>query len=265
MADAEGSLDVRVEGLSGAQETALAALKGGGTFAKAAEEAGVNRTTLYRWVHGDPHFRAAYNVWQREAAESARARLVKLADVAVDVVEKALRRGDEKVALKVLRGMGALRKRRSGSTRPEVLDLQIQLRDKRELGNAERGMLHHLMKKMGMPARQRKHVIAGGRGTSAFLEGVQQELERRGSGPRESGHSDSDRPPAPSGASPGGSGDATSGEPRTEPIERSAAAEECDNPLPIGEMRLASGGREAAEGDASLDATPQGTLHGSVA
>jgi transposase-like protein len=84
MAEFMGWVEGRVEGLSESQELALAALRAGATFGKAAEAAGVNRTTVYRWVHGDPHFRAAYNAWQQAAAESARARLTQLADLAVD-------------------------------------------------------------------------------------------------------------------------------------------------------------------------------------
>jgi hypothetical protein len=61
MSETEGALDRRGEGLSGAQETALAALRGGGTFVRAAEVAQVSRMTLYRWLRGNPQFRAAFN------------------------------------------------------------------------------------------------------------------------------------------------------------------------------------------------------------
>lgn len=181
MAEAEASLDGGVEGLSGAQEVALAALRGGGTFVRAAQEAGVSRMTVYRWLRGNPHFRAAFNAWQQEATESARARLVKLADQAVDVVERALGRDDEKVALKVLRGVGVLRKRGGGggSTDPEVLNLQMQLREKRELRRAEMAMLRFLMRKAGMRAQERRRVLAGGRAAAEFMEQVQQESDRR--------------------------------------------------------------------------------------
>ena len=61
---------ISADGLGQTQQTALAALKGGKSFPQAAEVAGVNRATVYRWVQADPHFRAAYNQWQQEQAES---------------------------------------------------------------------------------------------------------------------------------------------------------------------------------------------------
>lgn len=71
---------VEAEGLGQTQEAALAALRAGSTFRNAAEVAGVGRCTIYRWMQSDPHFRAAYNVWKLEQRESARGRLLKLAD-----------------------------------------------------------------------------------------------------------------------------------------------------------------------------------------
>lgn len=271
MTERMGSSEVRVEGLSGAQETALAALRAGGTFVKAAEEAGVNRVTVYRWVRDDPHFQAAYNAWQQEAAESARARLVKLADMAVDVVEKALRRDDEKVALKVLRGVGALRKGRKASTSPEVLDLTIQLRKKRELRQAEMGMLHHLMKKMGMPARERKRMIAGGRGTSEFLEGVQKELERRGAASQDetSEHNSTNgqemQAPRQGTEIRREEGNVTSPEREADPMDGARDASGSDNPFMEHEMQPTAGAQEEGAGDVTSDVTSNRVLHESVA
>lgn len=162
-------------GLSQSQEMALAALRGGQTFVRAAEEAGVTRMTLYRWLRGNAHFRAAFNAWQEEAVESARARLVKLADQAVDVVEQALRRSDEKVALRVLRSIGATGKREGQSVNPEVLSLKMELRDKRELRQAEMEMLDHLMEKAGVPAKQRRAVMDGGAQRAQIVEAIQQQ------------------------------------------------------------------------------------------
>jgi hypothetical protein len=179
MGEAEVSLDQRDGGLSSAQELALAALRGGGTFVRAAEQAQVSRMTLYRWLRGNPQFRAAFNAWQEEAVESARTRLIKLADQAVDVVEQALRRSDEKVAVKLLGSVGALRKRRGESIDPNVLELQMQLREKQELRQAEMAMLDHLMEKAGMGAERRKQVLAGGAVAAKMAEAVKQESARR--------------------------------------------------------------------------------------
>lgn len=89
----------QVEGLGQTQEAALAALQTGSTFRQAAEVAGVARPTIYRWMQNDPHFRAAYNAWKLEQGESARGRLVKLADQAVDVIQASLSLNDRKAAV----------------------------------------------------------------------------------------------------------------------------------------------------------------------
>jgi uncharacterized protein YerC len=98
-----------IEGLGQTQEAALAALRTGCTFRQAAHEAGVSRPTIYRWVQSDPHFRAAYNAWKLEQVESARSRLIRLTDKAVDVVENALATDNHRVAVQVLKGSGAMR------------------------------------------------------------------------------------------------------------------------------------------------------------
>ena len=66
------SLEEVAQHLSVAQHTALAALAQGQSFKEAAEAAGVNRITLYRWTRNDPMFQAAYNAWQEELRGSAR-------------------------------------------------------------------------------------------------------------------------------------------------------------------------------------------------
>lgn len=159
---------VRVEELGQKQETALAALRGGSSFPQAAEAAGVGRATVYRWMQSDPHFRAAYNAWQQEQAESARARLLKLADQAVDVVEKALARGDQKIAVGVLKNIGAMRRPERGATDPEVLKLQMDLQRERDKYKACEGMVQHLLTQAGLtPAQQRQYIREQGMSTLA--------------------------------------------------------------------------------------------------
>jgi transposase len=171
-----GSGGLQIVGLSQEQETALAALRAGSSFPKAAEQAGVNRTTVYRWVQRDPAFRAAYNAWQRELTESASATLLKLTERAVEVVAEALKEGDREIAFKMLRHMGVLRRRKRGSTDQEVLKLQIDLKEKRELRRAEGNMTNCYMKKMGIPQRDRRRVIQG-RATPKFMEELQAVLD----------------------------------------------------------------------------------------
>ena len=91
--------------LSQKQQTALAELQRGATFLNAAQAAGVNRVTLYRWIKADPAFRAAYNAWEQAACESARARLVMAADRAVTNVVESLHI-DYKFAFKVIKELG---------------------------------------------------------------------------------------------------------------------------------------------------------------
>jgi transposase-like protein len=158
-----------VEGLSESQETALAALREGASFVAAAGRAGVSRATVYRWVQSNPHFQAAYNTWQRELAESARARLLKLTEKAVDVLEKALERNDEQIALQMLRHTGVMRRRRVRSTDVEVLDLQNQLKERREHRRAAKGMLHNMLGNMGLPRKAREQIISG-QDAGAFIK-----------------------------------------------------------------------------------------------
>ena len=149
----------KVEELGQTQQTALAALKGGKSFPQAAEVAGVSRATVYRWVQTDPHFRAAYNQWQQEQAESARARVLGLADKAVQVVDKALDRQDEKVAMGMLKHLGAMRRPDRGATDPEVVQLQMDLAREREKYLALVGMAKHLLTKAGLsPSQQQQYL-----------------------------------------------------------------------------------------------------------
>src|SRR5579884_1980191 len=127
------------------QQEALAAIKAGMSFPKAAEAAGVGRTTIYRWVQSDPHFRAAYNAWQHETRESAHARLLKLTEKAVEVVEAAMRRSDEKTAVALLKHLGVLRPRKAGATEPKVLQMQMLLEKSKQEYRADKAMAQHLL------------------------------------------------------------------------------------------------------------------------
>jgi len=90
----------------------------------------VHRATVFRWVKRDPYFAAAFNAWKLEMRDSAQVRLLKLADKAVDVVEKALDRGDEKVAMKMLRQLQVMRRANVGATDGETIKVEMDLREK---------------------------------------------------------------------------------------------------------------------------------------
>ena len=96
--------------LSGPQRKTIYQLAGGASIQVAAAESRVCRMTVYRWMRDDPDFIAAYNCWKQEVVESAHCRLLELLDEAVDTLQEAVRKGDVKVALAVVRTTGGLRR-----------------------------------------------------------------------------------------------------------------------------------------------------------
>jgi len=96
-----------VSGLSRSRELAIESLLSGSTVTAAATAAGVDRTTVHRWL-ADDKFRAEFEFRRVELQTTVRDRLMGLADKAVDVLETALADGDVKSALALLRGLGML-------------------------------------------------------------------------------------------------------------------------------------------------------------
>ena len=99
------------DGLSPAQEMALAALLAGQKVTDAAMAAGVHRATIHHWLKDSdrPAFRRALDRGRRELRRAARARLLALANKATDCLEVAFTEGDGKAALALLKGLGLLR------------------------------------------------------------------------------------------------------------------------------------------------------------
>jgi hypothetical protein len=111
--------------LSPPQRLAIQLLTSGKSLVAAATAAGVNRTTLYRWLKADPAFVAAYNAWQKDVRDTARGRILALSDLAITTVAKAMLGGDAKSAIKILQATGALTHEDPGSTDPtEIQRLQ---------------------------------------------------------------------------------------------------------------------------------------------
>jgi hypothetical protein len=117
------SLDEAISlSLSPPQRMAIQLLTSGQSLVAAATAAGVNRTTLYRWLKGDPAFVAAYNAWQKDVRDTARGKVLALSDLAITTIAKAMTRGDTRSALKILQATGALTHQEPGSTDPVEID-----------------------------------------------------------------------------------------------------------------------------------------------
>lgn len=174
---------VEVDGLGQTQEAALDALRTGSTFRQAAQAAGVSRPTIYRWMQSDPHFRAAYNAWKQEQIESARSRIIRLTDKAVDVVEGALAANDRRVAVHVLKNSGALDRGQRESIDPKVVKLELEVQRLRSEYRAAEAMMKHLLTKMGLsPREQQQFIRKNGIRTGENLEYNAQTLNRLFSG-----------------------------------------------------------------------------------
>lgn len=77
------------ERLTPKQRRAVAALLTTGEVGAAAREAGINRTTLYRWLH-DPVFLAAVREAEADALDELSRLLVRLGRTAVATIAKAM-------------------------------------------------------------------------------------------------------------------------------------------------------------------------------
>ena len=99
--------DFSVENLSNQQVTVLRALANGKDILAAAQEAGVGRSTVYRWHH-DPHFQKCLRAWQSHTKESGRNIMLTLIERSARIVERALDKDDVRVALTLLTKLGVL-------------------------------------------------------------------------------------------------------------------------------------------------------------
>jgi hypothetical protein len=118
--------------LSPPQRTAIERLTSEQTVVSSAAAAGVSRSTLHRWMKEDATFQAAYNAWQRDALVTARGRLLALTERAVTAVEKAMEKGDGRLAMRLLEKMGLTDPPKPGPTEVEEVRRE-QARDKRRV------------------------------------------------------------------------------------------------------------------------------------
>jgi len=85
------------------QNRAIALLLLGASDRAVSEQIGVARTTIWRWRNHDPRFISTLNRERLAAFEAARARLHSLVNLAVETLEGALRNGDAKSALELIK------------------------------------------------------------------------------------------------------------------------------------------------------------------
>lgn len=119
------------------QLAALGWLMEGKSIRAAAEEVGVSRDTLSRWIHRDVAFRAAYNAWRQEMIESTQARLLRTAETAAAAVHKAIADGDARLALSLLKHLDLTTGVTAGPTDPQLVEGEIAI-----LEEEQRRQLH---------------------------------------------------------------------------------------------------------------------------
>ena len=117
------TLDANQSGLTAIQVEVLSALLSGETIKAAAELAGVDRSSVHRWLRDDWNFQAARNRGIEAIQAATITGLQALAQSALEAIQKAILDGDQQTAINVLKGLGLLSGQqvvlRSGN--PEVL------------------------------------------------------------------------------------------------------------------------------------------------
>jgi len=120
----------------------LSELAKGQSIALAARAAGVSRGTVFRWIKSDPDFQAAYHTWRALLIESARARVLTLAELAMNTVRDAIKKGHLPASLAVMKSLGILNPPRPGPIDPHTaavrndtrrLKLQRRLGEKHQI------------------------------------------------------------------------------------------------------------------------------------
>jgi hypothetical protein len=135
--------------LSPSQFVALDLMLQGSTLVAASRAAGVTRKTLYRWMHHDPKFQAAFNAWQLDAITSARARLLALTDDAVNTVGARLK-VDGRLAFSLLKSMGALDRPEPGSTDPDDIEQLMETNRAKERAKMREAQFEAKLEEFGL-------------------------------------------------------------------------------------------------------------------
>jgi hypothetical protein len=128
------SQNVTLSTISPAQSAALQVLVSGGAVTKAAQQAGVARETVSRWLHHDPVFIAEMHNARAELASQTRCALEALGTQAVGVLVSAVQNEFVKpwrlkAACAVLKMIGADRAETMRRTTAEEIQLWLQERE----------------------------------------------------------------------------------------------------------------------------------------
>jgi transposase len=108
------------------QRLALVSLARGSSMTKASQDAGVARSTLYKWVNEHPGFRAAYDRWKAITQMSAHGQVLALQDLAAEVIKEQLEfKRDARLAERILVKTGAMAPPTIGPTHPGRAAAQI--------------------------------------------------------------------------------------------------------------------------------------------
>lgn len=146
-----------VQGLSLEQEKALACLVKGEPIKTAAQAAGVNRGTVYRWIKADALFRSAFITWQQEQRESCRAALYKAAETAVARVATMVD-FDARLALSLCRELGFFGGRDKAITDLAMVEKEIAAEQLETEGALEWRQLNQQLRKAGLSLAQAKQL-----------------------------------------------------------------------------------------------------------
>ena len=114
-----------------AQIAAIDALLSSKTATDAAAAAGISRRTLQLWRQRDFRFQAALNRGRRELQQAVSCRMEQLAADAAECVAAAVRKGDVKAALEILRRTNMLAPAKIGSDDELMLEAEQAERDEK--------------------------------------------------------------------------------------------------------------------------------------
>ena len=121
----------------------------------AAKSAGVTRKTLYRWLHHDPKFQAAYNAWQLDAITSARSRLLAMTDDAVNTLGTSVK-SDGRLAFALLKSLGTLDRPTPGSTDPDEVAQRMKIEQRESESESEESDFLSVTGGFGIPKPRKK-------------------------------------------------------------------------------------------------------------